>query len=186
MIQTENIKLIVERITGVSDISKVTRIKSHILARAVYVKILRDLTDMSLVKIGQTINKDHASVIHSLKNFDVYYKSKGFVKNYQEAKSLSLKYLEVDSDVDVEKEIQLEDLKEQFKILKNSKKRLELKYQNSFVKSDLASEIIELIEELNENQIATFKERLKAYVSICEDQNKRNSFFINKKNSLHV
>tara|TARA_R110000787_G_scaffold235580_1_gene342273 strand:+ start:270 stop:734 length:465 start_codon:yes stop_codon:yes gene_type:complete len=55
------------RETG-QNIRKTTRLRDVSDARAVYYKIARETTHFSLDKIGESVGKHHASVIHSLKN----------------------------------------------------------------------------------------------------------------------
>ena len=44
-----------------------TRQRKYVEARAVYYKLLRENSRMSLQAIGNTMNKDHATVLHSLR-----------------------------------------------------------------------------------------------------------------------
>jgi len=46
------------------DITKVTRRRPYIEARAIYYKLLRDNTHYSLSAIGKTMDKDHATVLY--------------------------------------------------------------------------------------------------------------------------
>lgn len=46
------------------DITKVTRRRPYIEARAIYYKLLRDNTKYSLTAIGRTMSKDHATVLY--------------------------------------------------------------------------------------------------------------------------
>ena len=46
------------------DITKVTRRRPYIEARAIYYKLLRDNTHYSLSAIGKTMEKDHATVLY--------------------------------------------------------------------------------------------------------------------------
>ncbi len=45
-----------------------TRKREYIEARSIYYKLLRDKTRLPLSHIGETLNKDHATVLHSLRN----------------------------------------------------------------------------------------------------------------------
>jgi len=47
-----------------------SRKREVVYMRAIYYKLCKEFTFESLVKIGKTINKDHATVIHGLKVFD--------------------------------------------------------------------------------------------------------------------
>jgi predicted nuclease with TOPRIM domain len=44
-----------------------TRQRKYVEARAIYYKLLRENSRMSLEAIGKTVNRDHATAIHSLK-----------------------------------------------------------------------------------------------------------------------
>lgn len=81
---------IVSSITGV-DIKSSHRTREIVYARSVYFKILRDLTPMSLTAIGKTLNKNHATVVHSLnKTFnDIEMYEPKYLKAYEIAKSES-------------------------------------------------------------------------------------------------
>ncbi|MCP4489110.1 MAG: hypothetical protein GY820_17625 [Gammaproteobacteria bacterium] len=50
------------------DINKDTRKREYIDARTLYYKLCRDLTKCSLEAIGSSVGRDHAAVIHALKN----------------------------------------------------------------------------------------------------------------------
>lgn len=62
------------------DLMKETRVREYVYARYIYAKIMRD-KGFSLSYIGNTINKDHATIIHALKQFE-------FLKNYDDFKKM--------------------------------------------------------------------------------------------------
>ena len=47
------------------DLTLNTRQRTHVEARAIYFRLLRDNTKMSLEAIGKTVNRDHASVLYA-------------------------------------------------------------------------------------------------------------------------
>ena len=47
------------------DLTLNTRQRTHVEARAIYFRLLRDKTKMSLEAIGKTVNRDHASVLYA-------------------------------------------------------------------------------------------------------------------------
>ena len=47
-----------------------TRKREYVEARSIYYKLLRDKTRLPLSHIGETLNKDHATVLHSLRNLN--------------------------------------------------------------------------------------------------------------------
>jgi len=60
---------IVEYETGL-DISKNTRRREYVQARGIYYYILRKETNMSLHSISETVKKNHATILHSVNNFE--------------------------------------------------------------------------------------------------------------------
>jgi hypothetical protein len=71
---TLQLKKAIQEITGV-DINEVTRKRETIEARAIYYKILKQIDKKkSLQSIGASVGKDHATVLHSLKNYEMFEK----------------------------------------------------------------------------------------------------------------
>jgi hypothetical protein len=69
---TLQLKKAIQEITGV-DINEVTRKRETIEARAIYYKVLKQIDKKkSLKAIGASVGKDHATVLHSLKNYDMF------------------------------------------------------------------------------------------------------------------
>lgn len=50
------------------EIDKNTRAREHVEGRALYFKLCRDHTSKSFHDIGATLNKNHATVMHAVKN----------------------------------------------------------------------------------------------------------------------
>lgn len=65
----EKFKKIIELETGVN-VEIVSRKRNFVEARAMYYKLLRDVSNMTFQAIGDTVNKDHATIIHSLNSVD--------------------------------------------------------------------------------------------------------------------
>jgi hypothetical protein len=65
----QKFKKIIEFETGVN-VEIVSRKRNFVEARAIYYKLLRDISGMTLHAIGDTVNKDHATILHSLKSVD--------------------------------------------------------------------------------------------------------------------
>ena len=65
----EKFKKIIELETGVN-VEIVSRKRNFVEARAMYYKLLRDVSNMTLQAIGDTVNKDHATILHSLNSVD--------------------------------------------------------------------------------------------------------------------
>lgn len=55
------------------DVTITTRERYNVEARCLYYSILKDLTpSQSLAKIGRSVNKDHATVIHGLAQYSTF------------------------------------------------------------------------------------------------------------------
>jgi len=65
----ERFKQIIALETGI-DVDIISRKRNFVEVRALYYKLLRDILGMTLHSIADTVNKDHATVLHSLNNFD--------------------------------------------------------------------------------------------------------------------
>ncbi len=48
-----------------------TRLRRYVYARAIYFKLCKEFTHSTLVEIGKSVGRDHASVIHGLKVFNI-------------------------------------------------------------------------------------------------------------------
>lgn len=64
-------KNIVKKHFGI-DIENNTRKREYILARSMYYKLLRENTKMSFQEIANIFKKDHATVLHSIKQLNGY------------------------------------------------------------------------------------------------------------------
>tara|TARA_R100000734_G_scaffold12595_1_gene9359 strand:- start:16335 stop:16871 length:537 start_codon:yes stop_codon:yes gene_type:complete len=70
--QTKEIaRTIVNNYFGI-DISRNTRQRKYIIARSMFYKILRYNTKMSFQEIANIFNKNHATVLHAIKQLDGY------------------------------------------------------------------------------------------------------------------
>lgn len=65
----QKFKKIIEFETGVN-VEIVSRKRNFVEARAIYYKLLREISGMTLHAIADTVNKDHATILHSLKSVD--------------------------------------------------------------------------------------------------------------------
>lgn len=94
-ISTE-LKAIVKKIFGVN-IDVNTRKRAFVDARIVYSKILRDI-GISFEAIGRTINKDHATIIHYLRNIDhIFAQDKLLFDNFKKCRYILFKCVDEDS-----------------------------------------------------------------------------------------
>lgn len=69
----KKIKKFVEVSYGICDLEKKTRKRLYTEARAVYFKIAKETTDLSLDNIGFYVNRNHATVLHGInKIYDIH------------------------------------------------------------------------------------------------------------------
>jgi len=118
----ETIKEIVERYFEIN-ISRNTRKRQYVEARAIYFKLCREFTQLSLGQIGKSVNRDHASVLHGVRSINTWVQVdkrmnnsmrilKNKIINYQVEKdetvelneSIVLKYIELKEQVKSQQE----------------------------------------------------------------------------------
>ena len=68
--KANRLKNIIELETGIN-VDIVSRKRNFVEARALYYKLLRDVLGMTLQSIADTVKKNHATVLHSINNFDI-------------------------------------------------------------------------------------------------------------------
>ena len=67
ILQTEEIKAYIENCLGIN-LSNRTRKRNYVYARALYFKLCKEYTKLSLADIGSSVDMDHASVLHAINN----------------------------------------------------------------------------------------------------------------------
>ena len=101
---TKELKKVIQEITGV-DINEVSRKREIIEARAVYYKILKQIDKKkSLKSIGASVGKDHATVLHSLKNYDMFEQFNPTLKLFRKQILQRLNYASPEQILDMSKE----------------------------------------------------------------------------------
>jgi hypothetical protein len=101
---TSQLKKVIKEITGV-DINEVSRKREIIEARAVYYKILKQIDKKkSLKSIGASVGKDHATVLHSLKNYDMFEQFNPTLKLFRKQILQRLNYASPEQILDMSKE----------------------------------------------------------------------------------
>lgn len=66
----EEIKKTVEKYYGIDDIAIKSRMMDYVYARIVYAILCRRNTPASYTKIADLLNRDHSTVIHSIKTYN--------------------------------------------------------------------------------------------------------------------
>ena len=101
---TKELKKVIKEITGV-DINEVSRKREIIEARAVYYKILKQIDKKkSLKSIGASVGKDHATVLHSLNNYDMFEQFNPTLKLFRKEILQRLNYASPEQILDMSKE----------------------------------------------------------------------------------
>lgn len=78
--EIEKLKELIQFETGI-DVNKNSRKREIIETRALYFNLLKELNPiLTLTEIGETVNKDHSTVIYSLRNYKVYEKYNNVLK----------------------------------------------------------------------------------------------------------
>ncbi len=67
----KKIKKTINKYFGI-DIDKPTRVEKYVEARMIYYWLCYYFTSMNLSKIARTVNKNHATVLHGIRNFPVF------------------------------------------------------------------------------------------------------------------
>lgn len=100
---TLQLKKVIKEITGV-DINEVSRKREIIEARAVYYKILKQIDKKkSLKSIGASVGKDHATVLHSLNNYDMFEQFNPTLKLFRKQILKRLNYASPEQILDMSK-----------------------------------------------------------------------------------
>ena len=107
---TKELKKVIQEITGV-DINEVSRKREIIEARAVYYKILKQIDKKkSLKSIGASVGKDHATVLHSLKNYDMFEQFNPTLKLFRKQILQRLNYASPEQILDMSKDEYIQSL----------------------------------------------------------------------------
>ena len=101
---TSELKKVIQEITGV-DINEVSRKREIIEARAIYYKILKQIDkNKTLKSIGASVGKDHATVLHSLNNYDMFEQFNPTLKLFRKQILQRLNYASGEQILDMSKE----------------------------------------------------------------------------------
>ena len=101
---TKELKKVIQEITGV-DINEVSRKREIIEARAVYYKILKQIDKKKYLKsIGASVGKDHATVLHSLNNYDMFEQFNPTLKLFRKQILQRLNYASPEQILDMSKD----------------------------------------------------------------------------------
>jgi len=124
-----------------------TRKRQYVEARAIFYKLCREFTKLSLEEIGEQVNRDHASVLHGIRSLNnwIEYDNRiknnlrilrNKVRNFEDEKdnvieldeSIVLKYVQLKEQVKEQEEI-INDLRNALKDITEKHTRREKFYQ---------------------------------------------------------
>lgn len=155
------------------DIRKRTQVREYFLTRAIYYKLAKEYTFHSLSKIGAEVGKDHATVLHGIKKFDLEMK-KYYPELYDLYENFRLRYpvelFNNDDDIPAPEEIssivkRINDMDNQLKVKDAEIVRLNLEIDlMKHNGEDKRSDIVKLVSEISEDQLPLFMERITAMV----------------------
>mgnify|MGYP003626703200 FL=1 len=135
----ETIKEIVENYFELS-ISRNTRKRQYVEARAIYFKLCREFTQLSLEQIGKSVNRDHASVLHGVRSINTWVQvDKRMSNSMHILRNKIINYqIEKDETVELNESIVLKyiQLKEQVKELEEINKTLSTDLNEITIKHD--------------------------------------------------
>ena len=87
-LQLDAVVKTVNAVTG-ADLMAQNRIRENVDARCIFYKIARDIFNLSLTKIAKYMGKNHATILHGLKQFENFYPvDKNLRKTYQASVSM--------------------------------------------------------------------------------------------------
>ena len=157
------------------DIRKRTQVREYFLTRAIYYKLAKEYTFHSLSKIGAEVGKDHATVLHGIKKFDLEMK-KYYPELYDLYENFRLRYpvelFNNDDDIPAPEEIssivkRINDMDNQLKVKDAEIVRLNLEIDLMKHRGeDQRSEFVKLVSQVPDEQMEVFTQRVEAMVKM--------------------
>lgn len=141
----KRIKRLVESHLEIPDIRIKSRQRDYVNARFLYFKIAHNACRTSLTKIAQVVDRDHATVIHGMKQFDNLVKY-----NKTEFKYLSDAFVNISSIVSSKEDFNFLDLSSVVTTLDKIKDDI----------SDVNASIIKLLDEAEQNTVRQDKAKV--------------------------
>lgn len=81
------------------DITRKTRKRPYVEARAYYYRLMRQNTPLSLEQIGQEVNRDHASVLHGMRSLYNWMQTDRRIRNNYDVLQSQLKSIEQEAEI---------------------------------------------------------------------------------------
>ena len=152
--QITRYKNIVNKELGL-DVNNPTRKRKYCEARGLYYTLLKNSTNLSLHSIGDSVNKDHSTVVYSLSQFPIWMKHNKMLEYaYNNAKT-KIKDLKDITEEDSHIKLKQKCVELNFEIfeLKEKIKEFELKEQSRNIKNNRLIELVNRIPEDKEDLI---------------------------------
>lgn len=166
-----DIKKRVEQTLDIEDISVESRDGDLVYARILYMDISKSTTKLSNRLIGEVIDRTASTVLNGLRKIEKYKKK---YKSYESDKE-KIMYL-IDNIHKLFKRMRDDDIKKEMIFLHMENKRL----LKELEKPSIDSEFEEIVKDLTPQQYEGLKERIKPYVLMCKDVNKKQQQLINR------
>lgn len=171
-ISLEKIKQFVDRHYRFN-IDRNTRKDEYIQARTMYYFISREYTSKSLSDIGALLDKDHATVLHNLKNNHGFYVENNH--NYRIGLNsfgdYIIRYVEILDSKDNKQDLDVKAIKESVLYIENTKLKEELQdvkaeYEILRQNAKVSSVLSNIVNRIPENKLSLVVERLEAMVKM--------------------
>jgi len=174
MLTSRIIKIVVENVSGINDLSIKSRKRFYCDIRFVYFKLCdmyKSAINESTTSIGKTVNRDHATMLHGVKKFNQLYNTPTFlgsdvyVKCLTELYKLNVDIENVDNiirEYDVKMYYRIQHIKlteKAHSVISNMQRKIDLLTSNNLVKKLLTLEAQELKEA---------EERLEVFFKVKE------------------
>ena len=138
------------------DLSSRRRQRELVYARAIYFKLCKEKTTSTLKKIADTLNLNHATVLHGINNiFPIIKKEEPFLYRV---------YSKIKNNDD------LNHIKENYYALRKEHESLLVKYENLIETKtvDEYDEIVSIVKEIPSQHLETARVRVKAMVDMIK------------------
>jgi hypothetical protein len=172
MITVDFIKKTLEGFANVEDISLKSRKRPLPDLRYTYMALCRhlreDIENYSLYRIGKCINRNHATVIHGLKEFDNLYGTKSFYGNdiYKKSLAFLLNHIE---GLDIPEEIKRDEVVNHYRvkhIMLSEKYRDVINKQQRKIDLLTKNKLLVKVSELNEDVLDELEIKLDAFFKV--------------------
>ncbi len=156
-------KKIVNNELGVN-VENPTRKRKYAEARGLYYTLLKNSTNLSLNNIGESVNKDHSTVVYSLRQFPMWMKHDKMLKFAYDKAKTKVKDIKDITEEDDHIKLKQKCVKLNFEIfeLKEHIKSFELKERDRKVTNDRLIDLLNKIPEDKEDMMIDRLEKILA------------------------